>query len=266
MTEDYPLERFTITEDQTIDNSKTYYSYSLVNNDYRQVINPINANISSYYEREGIGLTINGHTPAEAVGSLLQSNYPWREIIGNKFGVDSEGNLYASDAHIEGNIVASSLTIKGSDGSQYNGLTAIESNRYFIEIRQESIEESNEESNEEPNDNGVLLQAILYYNGVIVSSAVSNNFKWYNIDDNINDPSLGTPGATFLGEYEQTYKVIYKIDDNTIINQIITPTKSEKISKYITDIGDGGITIHPANGKDNFYVQHQWHYPESYSK
>ena len=41
------------------------------------------------------GITINGHSPGNA-------NPKWRAIIGTKFGVDSEGNLYASDANING--------------------------------------------------------------------------------------------------------------------------------------------------------------------
>ena len=43
------------------------------------------------------GITINGHTPGD-------SDPKWRQIIGSKFGVDSEGNLYASSAHISGPI------------------------------------------------------------------------------------------------------------------------------------------------------------------
>ena len=47
------------------------------------------------------GITINGHLPG--------TNDPkWRAIIGSKFGVDSEGNLYANNANISGKIMANS--------------------------------------------------------------------------------------------------------------------------------------------------------------
>ena len=47
------------------------------------------------------GIIINGHSPDNA-------NPKWRAIIGTKFGVDSEGNLYASDVKITGHIEATS--------------------------------------------------------------------------------------------------------------------------------------------------------------
>ena len=46
-------------------------------------------------------ITINGHTPA-------QNDPKWRQVIGTKFGVDSEGNLYANSANISGVITISS--------------------------------------------------------------------------------------------------------------------------------------------------------------
>ena len=51
------------------------------------------------------GLTINGYTPAAQGTDGRTANDPaWRGIIGNKFGVDKEGNLYASNASIDGTI------------------------------------------------------------------------------------------------------------------------------------------------------------------
>ena len=47
------------------------------------------------------GITINGYTPGN-------SDPKWRQIIGTKFGVDSEGNLYANGAHVV-NINASNI-------------------------------------------------------------------------------------------------------------------------------------------------------------
>lgn len=58
------------------------------------------------------GLTINGHTPtAQGTDGKLTSDPAWRQVIGTKFGVDSEGNLYANGANITGHISAESLTI-----------------------------------------------------------------------------------------------------------------------------------------------------------
>ena len=55
------------------------------------------------------GITINGYTPGN-------SDPKWRQIIGTKFGVDSEGNLYASGARISGNVeITSSDTIYTKD-------------------------------------------------------------------------------------------------------------------------------------------------------
>lgn len=60
------------------------------------------------------GITINGHTPGT-------NNPKWRAVIGSKFGVDSEGNLYASNAEISGKITATSLTI--GSGATVSGLS-----------------------------------------------------------------------------------------------------------------------------------------------
>ena len=68
------------------------------------------------------GIEINGYTPG--------TNDPkWRAIIGTKFGVDSEGNLYASNATISGAITAtllvlgSGVTIPASTG--ISGLSTV---------------------------------------------------------------------------------------------------------------------------------------------
>lgn len=61
-------------------------------------------------ENYGSNLTINSHQASN-----------WREIIGTKFGVDADGNLYASNAEISGKITASSLTI--GSGATVSGLS-----------------------------------------------------------------------------------------------------------------------------------------------
>jgi hypothetical protein len=68
------------------------------------------------------GITINGHTPG--------TNDPkWRAIIGSKFGVDSEGNLYANGANIininGANIATNTITIGSfSENTQANVLNS----------------------------------------------------------------------------------------------------------------------------------------------
>ena len=61
-------------------------------------------------ENYGSNLTINNHQASN-----------WREIIGTKFGVDADGNLYASNVEISGKITASSLTI--GSGATVSGLS-----------------------------------------------------------------------------------------------------------------------------------------------
>ena len=60
----------------------------------------------------GSNLTINSHQASN-----------WREVIGTKFGVDADGNLYASSATISGAITATSLTL--SSGVQIPASTGI---------------------------------------------------------------------------------------------------------------------------------------------
>lgn len=60
-------------------------------------------------ENYGSNLTINGHQAPN-----------WKEIIGTKFGVDADGNLYASNATISGAITATSLST-GTKTSETTG-------------------------------------------------------------------------------------------------------------------------------------------------
>lgn len=66
----------------------------------------------------GSSITINGHSASN-----------WRAIIGTKFGVDSEGNLYASSANITGAIVATSLDLTTNNvkigAGSVNGLASV---------------------------------------------------------------------------------------------------------------------------------------------
>ena len=62
----------------------------------------LNFNDKVYLSSEdyGANLTINNHEASN-----------WREVIGSKFGVDAEGNLYANNAHIAGAVHMESGTI-----------------------------------------------------------------------------------------------------------------------------------------------------------
>lgn len=96
-SEDYPRAYYEKTEDTVIDNTKTYY---ILNDDvFEAVDNPVVEDIENYYNFVP-GLVINGYEPI--------SNYDdpaFRLIVGSKFGVDSQGRMYASNANIQGEIV-----------------------------------------------------------------------------------------------------------------------------------------------------------------
>lgn len=113
-TEDYPLREYELTTDVAIDNEKIYYEYDNINNQYIEVETPDIININSYYEKIEDGITINGYTPNKADINLQTTDDPaWRQIIGSKFGVDAEGNLYASGVNVSGTINATSGMIGG---------------------------------------------------------------------------------------------------------------------------------------------------------
>lgn len=101
---------YKITNLESNDNPSTLGLYELVNNEYvlTSDTSPISDKI--YYIKEIV--TINGHSEN------------WREIIGTKFGVDADGNLYASNAEISGKItvgngstIDSGATISGTSAS-----------------------------------------------------------------------------------------------------------------------------------------------------
>lgn len=127
------------------------------------------------------GLTINEYTPSAAGTDEREIDDPaWRQIIGTKFGVDSEGNLYASDVNIKGKITATSGEIGGAQIE--NGRLIIPySNISFLstdKIRAENLDLS---SKLDTND-GSGGQAS-WNNGVFtVSSFSSTNQTQYSIE------------------------------------------------------------------------------------
>ena len=171
----------------------------------------------------------------------------WAFTAGNQFGVTADGTLYATKANITGEIIASKLTIQNNDGALYNGVTALESSRYSIEIKQDATDSSDSKTK-------TYLYPTLYYNGNVID-VNDSDFIWYNASEEISLLNPGTPGGPqgrFEANYESTYKVIYRIDNDTIISQTITPVNPMKqISKYITEITDGGISIHAVKTNEN---------------
>lgn len=111
---------YKITNLESNDNPSTLGLYELVNNEYvlTSDTSPISDKI--YYIKEIV--TINGHSEN------------WREIIGTKFGVDADGNLYASNAEISGKITV---------GGGSNVYTKTEANGAFDALGAADTAESN---------------------------------------------------------------------------------------------------------------------------
>lgn len=251
-TEDYPLETFTKTTDLVIDSSKDYYEYSSANSEYIQVTNPIVSDIGSYYEREGTGLTIGEHTPANMVEDVSNVDPAWRQIIGSKFGVDSEGNLYANDAHlsnanVEGAITATSLTINSGD-SIYSGTAAINISGYLIEIVVDPTGVVDPEHT-------TYLYPILYHNGEKVVPRDYSHFLWYEEGFDTATAGDGSNLGRYLATYGHRYRVTYAFDDGAVEGGTITQTLQVDPQKYITKINDFGITIHPEDQSNNNFIQ-----------
>lgn len=117
-------EEYVLSEDTEVDETKIYYIRSGEEGAYiyTEVSEPTgNPQENEYYEI------------AHASGTIPIDNYVkdnWRQIIGRKFAVDTDGNLYANglnannahlqQAEVEGAIVATSLII-GNDSIQLDG-------------------------------------------------------------------------------------------------------------------------------------------------
>ena len=81
-------------------------------------VDTVGSNDGMYISSENLGSAIPSLVPTPSSGT---SKTNWRAVIGSKFGVDSEGNLYANEAHINGAITATSLTI--GSGATVSGLS-----------------------------------------------------------------------------------------------------------------------------------------------
>ena len=74
------------------------------------IIGTAGSNNSVYISSDNLGSSVESLVPTPSGGT---SKTDWRAVIGSKFGVDSEGNLYANEAHISGAITATSLQVNG---------------------------------------------------------------------------------------------------------------------------------------------------------
>ena len=128
----WPIRQLLRTTDTSIDPEKTYYQLS--NEEYEVVIEPDISRIRSYYElvSETEGISINNHIPTIArSGSTIDSQDPaWKQIIGSKFGIDADGNIYASGGKIGG--TNGFITIK-------DGIVSIGNTNVNFDIVQNSI-------------------------------------------------------------------------------------------------------------------------------
>lgn len=230
-------EEYVLSEDTEVDETKVYYIRSGEEGEYiyTEVSEPTgNPQENEYYEI------------AHASGTIPIDNYVkdnWRQIIGRKFAVDTDGNLYANglnanNANIEGNITATSLRI--SSGSDvYDGAAAINISGYDIEIEKNGRDEVEGVS--------VYLYPILYHNGVQVPTVEVDysHFIWYQDDDTIGTEGDGENSGRYLATYGHNYRVVYDFDDGAVGSGTEVQTRTVDPSKYITKISDTGITIHP---------------------
>ena len=225
-------EEYILSEDTEIDETKAYYIRSGEEGEYiyTEVSEPTgNPQENEYYEI------------AHAPGTIPIDNYVknnWRQIIGRKFAVDTDGNLYANNANIEGAITATSLTI-GSGSNAYDGAAAINISGYDIEIEKNGTDEVEGVS--------VYLYPILYHNGVQVPTVEVDysHFIWYQDDDTIGTEGDGENSGRYLATYGHNYRVVYDFDDGAVGGGTEVQTRTVDPSKYITKINDTGITIHP---------------------
>ena len=235
-------EEYVLSEDTEVDETKVYYIRSGEEGAYiyTEVSEPTgNPQENEYYEI------------AHAPGTIPIDNYVkdnWRQIIGRKFAVDTDGNLYANglnannahlqQAEVEGAIVATSLTI-GSGSDAYDGAAAINISGYDIEIEKNGTDEVEGVS--------VYLYPILYHNGVQVPTIEVDysHFIWYQDDSTIGTEGDGNNSGRYLATYGHNYRVIYDFDDGAVGGGMEVVDRTIDPSKYITKISDTGITIHP---------------------
>ena len=131
-----------------------------------------------YLSSEPFADTITGHT----AGTVVLDDYTntdWRQLIGTKFGVRADGTLYASGAHIDGE-----LSITGHTNTLANELSALQT-----DIENNLIYDHTYEINNTGDViNSITFTAHVYRSGVDVTSEFSDEaFTWYYKNENIID-------------------------------------------------------------------------------
>ena len=194
----------------------------------------------------GIGKDTNVYVSPGTNSSIAIANSPvnlnWAFTAGNKFGVTTAGDLYATGAKINGKIEATELTIS-SGGTTYSGVSAINANGYSIQIVEDK---SAAYSGATMGDNNTYLYPILFLNGVKVETGiVYTNFIWF-LDGATTGGTQGhSSNGGIVAEYGHTYRVTYSVDDTAVGEAQPSTYINVDPSKYITRIADNGITIHP---------------------
>ena len=242
-------EEYVLSEDTEVDETKVYYIRSGEEGAYiyTEVSEPTgNPQENEYYEIV--------HAP----GTIPIDNYVkdnWRQIIGRKFAVDTDGNLYANglyannaelkQANVEGNITATSLMI-GSGNTAYDGEAAINITGYTIEIIEDPTDIHVVEANT------TYLYPVMYHNGIQVdnSELTLTDYIWYKDDITPGEHGDSVKGG-IIASYGHRYKVTYDFADGEVGGGIPVRSVTVDPSKYITQISDTGITIHPEAWENN---------------
>lgn len=226
-SEDYPLRQFQLTQDITLDPEKTYYIID-ENNQYTEVEEPDIADINTYYEIEVPGITINDYTPMQ--GGIPALNDPaWRQVIGTKFGVDSEGNLYAANANISGAINATSGSISSSVEIAY--ITKIGNDGIRIHPASDI-------------DNSILLNSSgmeIFQNGTATTDSVAfygstariGKTSGYNTFIDSNGINLRT-GTTSIANFGSTIRLGQLNEPHLFFTQTSTATQYPGLEFYLS--------------------------------
>lgn len=224
------------------------------------------ANKSLFYGNQQPGATTNNlvisSSSAENTIPIAGSgiNKHWFLSAGTKFGVDTEGNLYANNANlsnatVEGAIIANSLTID-NNGSSYNAWDAINITGYSLDIEVDATGIPTSDIY-----NNTYLYPHLYHNGTEItlpSSATTaqkqefyNKFLWYEGDSTTAQQGDYLNKGRILASYGDYWKVTYSFNDGATegaepIQQVIVDP-----STYITRINDNTIKVHSKNWDEN---------------
>lgn len=188
-----------------------------------------------------------------------ETNKPWFLAAGRKFGVDTEGNLYANNAHlssatVEGAITATQLTISGG-GATYDGASAINANGYTIEIIEDKTVAP---TGSVITENQTYLYPVMYLNGVAVTTGITKtNYVWYTNENTATTGGVAgdSTNGGIIATYGNTYRVTYNLSDDAVGTTPSQQTIHTSDARHITDISSSGITIHPEDGTAGNYMQ-----------